>query len=218
MDGFIRSDQHRSSSMTGPSRPELVASELPTVDFSPAEIVRYRTAHWRGVQANTVQIISHEPFEYSFRQEYHLLIAVEQGVRYDGETFVEGLPTSTMRNYSNKLILVPAGRKFFGAQTPRLLTRSICLYIDPRMVVVDPDLRFDEADLKPGLLFENEALWQTVLKLKGQIGSGDSADRMYADALGGLLAHELLRLYGTIPSSRPTYRGGLAPWQQRRVV
>jgi AraC family transcriptional regulator len=204
--------------MTGPSRPELVASELPTVDFSPAEIVRYRTAHWRGVQANTVQIISHEPFEYSFRQKYHLLIAVEQGVRYDGETFVEGLPTSTMRNYSNKLILVPAGRKFFGAQNPRLLTRSICLYIDPRMVVVDPDLRFDEADLKPGLLFENEALWQTVLKLKGQIGSGDPADRMYADALGGLLAHELLRLYGTIGSSQPTYRGGLAPWQQRRVV
>ena len=218
MDSSIRSDQHRSSSVTGPPRPELVASELPTVDFSPAEIVRYRTAHWRGVQANTVQIISHEPFEYSFRQEYHLLIAVEQGVRYDGETFVEGLPTSTMRNYSNKLILVPAGRKFFGAQTPRLLTRSICLYIDPRMVVVDPDLRFDEADLKPGLLFENEALWQTVLKLKGQIGSGDPADRMYADALGGLLAHELLRLYGTIQSSRPTYRGGLAPWQQRRVV
>jgi AraC family transcriptional regulator len=218
MDRFIRSDQHRSSPMTGPPRPEFVASELPTVDFSPAEIVRYRTAHWRGVQANTVQIISHEPFEYSFRQEYHLLIAVEQGVRYDGETFVEGLPTSTMRNYSNKLILVPAGRKFFGAQNPRLLTRSICLYIDPRMVVVDPELRFDEADLKPGLLFENEALWQTVLKLKGQIGSGDPADRMYADALGGLLAHELLRLYGTIQSSRPTYRGGLAPWQQRRVA
>jgi hypothetical protein len=149
MDRFIRSDQHRSSSMIGPSRPELVASELPTVDFSPAEIVRYRTAHWRGVQANTVQIISHEPFEYSFRQEYHLLIAVEQGVRYDGETFVEGLPTSTMRNYSNKLILVPAGRKFFGAQNPRLLTRSICLYIDPRMVVVDPNLRFDETESAP---------------------------------------------------------------------
>jgi AraC family transcriptional regulator len=218
MDRFIRSDQHRSSSVTGPPRPELVASELPTVDFSPAQIVRYRTAHWRGVQANTVQIISHEPFEYSFRQEYHLLIAVEQGVRYDGETFVEGLPTSTMRNYSNKLIFVPAGRKFFGAQNPRLLTRSICLYIDPRTVAVDPDLRFDEAELKPGLLFENEALWETVLKLKGQIGSVDPAGRMYADALGGLLAHELLRLYGTILPSRPTYRGGLAPWQQRRVV
>lgn len=218
MDRFIDLDQNRSSPVTAASRPELVASELPTVDFSPAEIVRHRTAHWRGVQANTVQIISHEPFEYSFKQEYHLLIAVEQGVRYDGETFVEGLPTSTMRNYSNKLVLVPAGRKFFGAQNPRLLTRSICLYIDPRTVVVDPDLRFDEAELKPGLLFENEAIWQTVFKLKGQIGRVDPADRMYADALGGVLAHELLRRYGTIQSSRPTYRGGLARWQQRRVV
>ena len=204
MDRFIHSDQNQSASVTGASRPELVVSELPTVDFFPAEIVRHRTAHWRGVQANTVQIVSHEPFEYSFKQEYHLLIAVEQGVRYDGETFVEGLPTSTMRNYSNKLIFVPAGRRFFGAQNPRLLTRSICLYIDPRMVAVDPDLRFDEAQLKPGLLFENDALWQTVLKLKEQIGSGDPADRMYADALGGLLAHELLRLYGTIPSRPPS--------------
>src|SRR5580704_15356015 len=162
MDRFIRSDQHRSSSVTGPPRPELVASKLPTVDFSPAEIVRYRTAHWRGVQANTVQIISHEPFEYSFRQEYHLLIAVEQGVRYDGETFVEGLPTSTVRNYSHKLIFVPAGRRLFGAQKPRLLPRSICLYIDPKTVAVDPDLGFAEADLQPRLLFENSALWETV--------------------------------------------------------
>jgi AraC family transcriptional regulator len=79
----------------------------------PAEIVRHRTAHWRGVQAKTVQIISHEHFEYSFQQQCHLIVAVEQGVRYDGETFVEGLPTSTMRNYSHKLIFVPAGRRFF---------------------------------------------------------------------------------------------------------
>jgi hypothetical protein len=69
MDRFIRSDQHRSSSRTVPSQPELVASELPTADSSPTEIVRYRTAHWRGVQATSVQIISHEPFVYSFRQE-----------------------------------------------------------------------------------------------------------------------------------------------------
>jgi hypothetical protein len=29
-------------------------------------------------------------------------------VRYDGETFIEGLPTSTIRHYSHKLIFVPA--------------------------------------------------------------------------------------------------------------
>jgi AraC family transcriptional regulator len=192
--------------------------ELPTVDFHPAEIVKHQTARWRGVQVKTVQLISHEPFEYSFKQPCHLLVAVEQGVRYDGETFVEGLPISTVRNYSHKLIFVPAGRRFFGAQTPRLLTRSICLYIDPQTVPVDPDLRFAEADLEPRLLFEDDRLWQTVRKLKALIGSADPGERMYAEALGGLLAHEILRLGGAIPAPRPADRGGLAGWQQRRVL
>lgn len=192
-------------------------TELPALDFSPAEIVRYRTALWRGVQVKTVQIISYEHFEYSFKQQCHLLIAVEQGARYDGEIFVEGLPTSTVRNYSHKLIFVPAGRRLFGAQKPRLLPRSTCLYIDPKTVAIDPDLGFAEAELQPRLLFENSGLWETVRKLKAQIGSADPGNRMYAEALGGLLAHELLRLHDAIPS-RTASRGGLAAWQQSRVL
>jgi AraC family transcriptional regulator len=57
---------------------------------------------------------------------------VEQGVRYDGETFVEGLPKSSLRDYSHKLIFVPAGRDFFGWQGPRLLTRGINIYTTVR--------------------------------------------------------------------------------------
>jgi AraC family transcriptional regulator len=209
---LVSSHQNPNGSQVEVSQADVLSREMPTVEFSPAEIVRHQTANWRGVQAKTVQIISHEHFEYNFKEQYHLLIAVEQGVRYDGETFVEGLPKSTMRNYSHKLIFVPAGRRFFGAQNPRLLTRSICLYIDPHSVLIDPDLRFVEAELQPGLLFEHSRLWETVQKLRTQIGSADPADCMYADALGGLLAHELLRLHGTIPASRPAYRGGLAVW------
>ena len=41
---------------------------------------------------------------------------------------------------------------------------------------------------------------------------------MYAEALGGLLAHELLRLDRATPASKPANRGGLAGWQQRRVM
>jgi AraC family transcriptional regulator len=213
---------HRSiSSHHNPSVTAIAASPpdpLPTVQFSPAAIVRHRTAHWRGVLAKTVQIISHEHFEYRFKQQCHLLIAVEQGVRYDGETFIEGLPKSTLRNYSHKLVFVPAGRMFFGVQNPRLLTRSICLYIDPQKVLADPDLRFAEAELQPRLLFEDGAVWETALRLKAQVGSTDAGDRMYADALGGLLAHELLRLDGATAPSRRLHRGGLAGWQQGRVV
>src|ERR1700680_2211684 len=125
MDFSISSYQNPNVSPLGASPPEPPRRQKPTVEFSPAEIVRHQTAQWRGVQVETVQIIRHEHFEYSFKQQRHLLVAVEQGARYDCETFVEGLPASTVRNYSRKLILVPAGRRFFGSQTPRLLTRSI---------------------------------------------------------------------------------------------
>jgi AraC-like DNA-binding protein len=188
------------------------------VAFQPADVVRHQIADWRSVQAETIQIISHDYFEYRFQQTRHLLVAVEQGARYDGETFVEGLPTSTVRNYSHKLIFVPAGRKFFGAQHPRLLTRSVCLYFDSHAVPIDPDLGFADAALEPRLLFEDCSLWQTVFKLKALIGSRDPADGLYAEALGGVLAHELLRLDDKRGRPRPVERGGLAPWQQKRIV
>src|SRR5262249_32629438 len=105
-------------------------------------------ARWRGVRAETMQIINQEALEYRFKQQYHLLTAVEQGVCYDAETSIEGLPISTVRNCSHRLMFVPAGRMFLGAQRPRLLTRAICLYIDPHAVPVDPDFRFAEAELQ----------------------------------------------------------------------
>jgi AraC family transcriptional regulator len=197
---------------------DLLVSTGSTVEFFPPEIVRHHTAEWRGVQVESIQVIGHAHLEYRFKQRRHLLIAVEQGARYDGETFVEGLPKSTLRNYSGKLIFVPAGRKFSGAQHPRLLTRSICVYIDPQAVAVDPGLGFAQADLRPRLLFEDNALWQTVGKLKMLIGRTDPGDGLYAEALGGLLAHELLRLDSKTHMALPPDRGRLAAWQQKRVL
>ena len=96
------------------SAPDLIDGRMPTIDFFPADVVRHRTARWRGVRAKTMQIINHEPVEYRFKQQYHLLIAVEQGVCDDAQTFIEGLPISTVRNCSHRLMFVPAGRMFFG--------------------------------------------------------------------------------------------------------
>jgi AraC family transcriptional regulator len=191
---------------------------MSAVDFFPVEIVKRQTAQWRGLQAQTLQIIRHEPFEYRFKEQCHLLIATEQSARYDGETFVEGLPTSRRRDYSHKLVFIPAGRRFYGSQNPRLLTRSTCLYMDPHAVLVDPELRFAEVELPPRLFFEDSSLLETVFKLKAQIGSADPSARMYAEALGGVLAHELMGANGAIPTSRPANHGGLAGWQQKRVA
>jgi AraC family transcriptional regulator len=209
---------HQDTFATSPSAPGPARPSLPTVDFLPAKIVKHHVGRWRGVHIETIQVINRERFEYSFKNRHHLLIAIENGARYDGELLVEGLPTSMARSCSKKLILVPAGRRFSGWQSPRQLTRSICLYIDPASVAVDPDCRFDEADLEARMLFDDDGVWQTIAKLKGLIASGDPSATLYAEALGGILAHELLRLQGRNRSSSPKSRGGLAAWQQRTIM
>jgi len=42
----------------------------------------------------------------------HLLAVCEEGERREGETFVEGLPRSTLRDLRRKLTLVPAGHAY----------------------------------------------------------------------------------------------------------
>ena len=155
------------------SAPDLIDGRMPTIDFFPADGVRHRTARWGGVRAKTMQIINHEPFEYRFKQQYHLLIAVEQGVCHEAETFIEGLPISTVRNCSHRLMFIPAGRMFFGAQRPRLLTRAICLYIDPYTVPVDPDFRFPEAE--PGKHLPTIAATSNDASCKRRDHSGPSS-------------------------------------------
>jgi AraC family transcriptional regulator len=214
----VASYDDRARSPVGFSAAGFDERPVSSVDFSPAKIVRRQTAHWRGLHGENVQITSHEPFEYRFKDQYHLLIAAEQAARVDGETLIEGLPRSTRRDFSHKLTFVPAGRTFYGSQSPRILTRSTYLYIDPQAVPVDPGIGFSAAELAPRLFFEDSGIWQTVLKLKALIGRTDAGDRMYAEALGGVLAHELMRLGGAASSPVSASRGGLAPWQQKRVA
>jgi AraC family transcriptional regulator len=187
------------------------------VDYSPCEIVRRHSAAWSGLQVETVQMMRHKPFEYRFRAPCHLLIAPELEERCDGETFVEGLPP-TLREFMHKLTFIPAGHVFCGSQTPHELTRTTYFYIDPRGPLADPALRFDQIEFKPRLFFYDRDLWQTALKLKSLVENPGSMPRQYAEALGILLTHELVRINGDTASRWPVCRGGLAGWQQKRVA
>jgi AraC family transcriptional regulator len=186
------------------------------VDYSPSEIVSRRSAAWPGLLVETVQVMQHRPFEYGFRAPCHLLIAAEVGERLDGETFVEGLPRSSLRDFTRKLTFVPAGHVFRGSQRPRVLTRTTYFYIDPRGPLADPTLRFSEIEFKPRLFFYDRDLWETALKLKSQVEDPGPMHPQYAEALGIVLTHELVRINGV--ARRPVSRGGLACWQQKRVA
>jgi AraC family transcriptional regulator len=188
------------------------------VDFSPSEIVRRHSATWSGLHVETVHVMRRAPFEYGFRAPCHLLIAAELAERYDGETFVEGLPRSTLRNFTHKLTFVPAGHDFRGSQRPRALTRTTYFYIDPNGPLVDPALRFYEIEFKPRLFFYDRDLWETALKLKSLVENPGSMQRQYAEALGIVLTHELVRINDDGGFRGPVRRGGLAPWQQKRVA
>ncbi|HEX9489087.1 MAG TPA: hypothetical protein VF930_02310, partial [Stellaceae bacterium] len=87
---------------------------------------------WPGLGADNVQVTRHDPFEYEFRAPFHVLIAYERASRVAGETFLEGLPRSSLRDFSRKLTFVPAGTRFHERQTPRALLRATFFYIDAR--------------------------------------------------------------------------------------
>ena len=188
------------------------------VCFSPPEITRRHLAAWDGMHADSVQVVRHEPFEYGFQGPYHLLIASERAERYDGETSVEGQPTSVARNFNRKLTFVPAGRRFHGWQKPRVLARVTYFYIDPQAPLLDPELNFADVDFKPSIFFFDQDLWDTAIKLRAQVENHGPGQRQYSEALSVVLLHELLRHDNGGAAPAPVAYGGLAAWQQKRVA
>jgi AraC family transcriptional regulator len=194
-------------------------SSLPSiVEISPPDIARRRLANWGAIQADTVKITRRETFECRFQARRHLLIAYERAERHEGETLIEGLPKSTLREFNCKLSFVPAGHRFYGWQTPRVLTRVTYFYIDLQDPLFDLDSGIACPSISPRLFFFDQAVWDTALKLKAEVGNSDPCSRQYAEALSIVLMHELIRLERTASAAVRPLRGGLPVWQQRRVV
>jgi AraC family transcriptional regulator len=202
----------------GINLPALRASSRSIVEISPADIARRRLANWGAIQGELVKMTRRETFEYGFQAPRHLLIAYERGEREDGETLIEGLPKSTLRDFTCKLSFVPAGHRFYGWQTPRVLTRVTYFYFDLQDPLFDPESGSACPAISPRLFFFDQAVWDTALKLKAEIGNTDPSSRQYAEALSLVLVHELIRLERASNSAARTHRGGLPAWQQKRLI
>jgi AraC family transcriptional regulator len=217
--GFGRSDEGTDRDWTGRlcDRASIEAAH-PMVEISPSHMVKRRTMTWPGMAAEFVNTAHHERIEYRFRAPVHLLAVCEQGVRRDGETFVQGLPRSTLRDVARKLTFVPAGHEYREWQEPRTRTSLMFFYIDPARLQIHSELDVASVSFAPRLFFEDTTLWDTALKLKRSVESPTAANRLYAEALGVVLVHELMRLNRGGPRLDPQVRGGLAAWQQRNVA
>ncbi len=202
-----------------PSGQTIPAADAPhyAVGISPPDAVKRRTITARGMSAEFVHTISHDRIEHRFHAPVHLLVVYEQGARTAGETVVEGLPISTLRDFSRKLTFVPAGHKYHEWQEPRTQTRVTYFYFDP----ANPQFHGTNAadvHLAQRLFFEDPTLRDTALKFKSVFESSGSPDRLYFEALGAVLMHEIARMNRGALSIEPQTRGGLAAWQQRVVA
>src|SRR6516225_526735 len=102
MDRYSRSGEDGEQSRRVRPRPlsDLRTGEVidQAVRIFPSDAVTRRSLAWDGMAIEVVHAIGHEKVEFRFRAPVHLLVAYEGGVRENGETLIEGLPRSTLRD------------------------------------------------------------------------------------------------------------------------
>jgi AraC family transcriptional regulator len=187
----------------------------PTVTVAPKHAVRRHGVQWHGVGAEFVQATTHQQVDFRFHSRLHLLAAYEQGVRRDGESHVEGVAQSTLRDVARKLTFVPAGHEYREWHNPRTPIGVTYFYFDPAKLQIDSEEDLADLPLAPRLFFEDATIWSTAAKLRQTIDAPAGANRLYAEALGVVLFHELVRLNNGAPRVEAAVKGGLATWQQR---
>jgi AraC family transcriptional regulator len=218
--GHVRDRDHEYPDHRGyrPQDPSNVDACNQAVEIYPSDAVKRRAVTWDGMAAEMVQATSFETIELRFRAPLHLLAVCDHGMRSDGDTFVEGLPRSRLRDVSRKLTFVPAGHEYHEWQEPRVLMRAVYFYFDPAKMPTYPETGVAPAPLAPRLFFEDVTLSDTALKLKRLIENAGADSGPYFEALGIVLAHELVRLNAGSPRNDAPARGGLAAWQERTVT
>jgi AraC family transcriptional regulator len=179
------------------------------VDVYPRDAATRHRVNWNGMAAEIVQAIQYNRVTFGYRGGRHLLAVCEHGVRNDGETIVEGLPRSRLRDVTRKLTVVPAGHSYSDWHEPRILSRMLYFYFDAA--------RLPAPGLAPRLLFENPTLFDMATRLTRSFETSVSGTP-YFEALGTVLAHEVLDLDTEHAGAGNPLKGGLAPWQQREAT
>ncbi len=191
---------------------------LPTVDIAPHRVVTRRGMQWHGMSAEFVQATTRNRIDCRFHSSRHLLAAYEQGVRRGGESAVEGGARSALRAVPRKLTLVPAGHEFLEWHEPRTPMAATYFYFDPAELPIESGESLADMLLTPRLFFEDATIWSTAAKLRQAIDVPGVPNRLYVEALGVVLIHELARLNRGISRAEAPIRGGLATWQQRVIT
>lgn len=190
----------------------------PGLDVAPPQAVTRRSIALRGLTAEFVRASRRERVTFGYRGPLHLLIVHEQGVRLKGETTLDGVPQSSLRDMRQKLTFVPAGHDYRDWHEPKVLSRTSYFFFDPASMPAVPAVNGGSVGVAPRLLFSNATLWEAASKLAAIGEADDAASRSYCEALAVVLAHEIVRLNAAPEPGKVLARGGLAGWQKRAVT
>jgi AraC family transcriptional regulator len=186
-----------------------------TVRIAPSDSVKRHSKEQYGMVTESIYAPARSRIEIRYEAPAHLLVLYEDGVRREGETSIDGLPPSGLRNFANKLTFVPAGHSYREWHEASTAIRMTYLYLSPAKLQksIDADTAY-----APRAFFEDPILWATATKLKNVIERNQPESKLYFDALASVLAHELSRSGRELARTSPSSRGGLASWQKRAVI
>jgi AraC family transcriptional regulator len=184
------------------------------VDVFPSWAVTRRGVAWERTGAEVIHAENSDRFELRLRAPFHTLVFYEKGGRRDGETTVDGLPPSRLRDVTNKLTFVPADHEYRDSYAGGESVRLVLFYIDEAVLSRANAAR---EKLGPLMFFDDVSLKGTAAKLKAALDVSGSEPKVYLEALALVLSHELAQ-FKAQPAAREIVRGGLAAWQQRIVT
>ena len=136
-----------------------------TVEISRPDIVKRRAVALQGMAAEIVQATRREKIECRLRAPFHLLVVYEQGARLDGETFVEGLPRSTLRDCDESSPSCRPDTNTTSGRSRAILSRRDVFLFRSRQ---------DAASLTRGVTVELRTA--AVLRRHGAVGNRTQAD------------------------------------------
>lgn len=75
----------------------------------------------------------------------------------------------------------------------------------------------DELRYEPGVGMDDPVVWHLISALLPSLAKPEEASTVFVDHVALALADHVARTYGGMADARRVPRGGLAPWQERRV-
>jgi AraC family transcriptional regulator len=177
------------------------------------DIESLKRRSWPGITAHFVRFAT--PLTYDFKvDKSSSYIALHDFYRVDGETFVEGLPRSYVKDMRNRMTFIPRGCEIEGWTQLAKVGTFTALHLEQ---TAGSRQTTDIARLLPQVAFEDQALRMTMLRFQAILHDPTLDLPGYAETLGELIAYEINR----VASQRPRkilQQGGLTVRQVRVVT